>query len=69
VQAGAFLFSDAHQKHEAFRERHYRIRDLARLWALSEETVRLLVKDEPDEVKIWLGRKQAYVTNRHKGHI
>jgi hypothetical protein len=41
-------------------ERHYRIGDLARQWALGRETVRKLVKDEPGVLKIRLGRKKAY---------
>jgi hypothetical protein len=33
-------------EHRTF-ERHYRIGDLADVWKLGRETVRLLVKDEP----------------------
>jgi hypothetical protein len=39
-------------------ERHYRIGELAELWGIGRETVRLLVKDEPGVVKIRLGRKR-----------
>jgi hypothetical protein len=41
-------------------ERHYRIGELADLWQLSRETVRLLVKDERGVIKIRLGRKKAH---------
>ena len=41
---------------------HYRIRDLAGLWALSREKVRLLVKDEPGVMKFKLGQKKAHTT-------
>ena len=40
-------------------ERHYRIGELAEMWKLGRETVRLLVKDEIGVVKIRLGRKRA----------
>jgi hypothetical protein len=48
-------------EHPAF-ERHYRIGELARMWNLGRETVRLLVKNEPDVVKVRLGRKRAHTT-------
>ena len=41
-------------------EKHYRIGDLARQWKLGRETVRRLVKDEPDVVKVRMGRKKAH---------
>jgi hypothetical protein len=41
-------------------ERHYRISDLARLWGLGRETVRKLIKDDPDVIKIRMGRKKAH---------
>ena len=40
-------------------ERHYSIDDLAKLWRLGRETVRLLVKNEPGVLKIQLGRRKA----------
>lgn len=40
-------------------ERHYRVGQLAKIWAIGRETVRLLVKDEPDVLKIRCGRKRA----------
>jgi hypothetical protein len=46
-------------EHPAF-ERHYRIGELAEMWQLGRETVRLLVKDERDVIKIRLGRKKAH---------
>lgn len=47
------------REHPAF-ERHYRIGDLADIWKLGRETVRLLVKDEPGVIKIRLGRKRTH---------
>jgi hypothetical protein len=41
-------------------EKHYRISDLARLWGLGRETVRKLVKDDPDVIKIRMGRKKSH---------
>lgn len=40
-------------------ERHYRIGELAEMWKLGRETVRLLVKDEAGVIKVRLGRKRA----------
>jgi hypothetical protein len=45
---------------QATFERHYRIGDLAEMWKLGRETVRLLVKDEQGVIKIRLGRKKAH---------
>jgi hypothetical protein len=45
--------------HAAF-ERHYRIGELAQMWQLGRETVRLLVKDERGVIKIRLGHKKAH---------
>ncbi len=45
---------------ETFLERHFTIQELAELWAIGRETVRLLVKDEPDVLKIRNGRKKAH---------
>jgi len=41
-------------------ERHYRIGELARMWNLGRETIRLLVKNEQGVLKIRLGRKRAH---------
>lgn len=41
-------------------ERHYRIGELAEMWNLGRETVRLLVKDEQGVIKIRLGRKRTH---------
>jgi hypothetical protein len=41
-------------------ERHYRIGELAEMWSLGRETVRLLVKDDEGVIKIRLGRKKAH---------
>ena len=51
--------TSAPQAHAAF-ERHYRIGELAEVWKLGRETVRLLVKDEQGVIKIRLGRKKAH---------
>lgn len=40
-------------------ERHYRIGELADMWRLGRETVRLLIKDEVGVIKIRLGRKKV----------
>ncbi len=40
-------------------EIHYTIADLARLWRLGRETVRLLVKDEPDVLKVRMGPRKS----------
>ncbi len=40
-------------------ERHYRIGELAEIWKLGRETVRLLVKDENGVIKVRMGRKKA----------
>jgi hypothetical protein len=45
-----------------FDELHFRIRDLAGLWGLSREKVRLVVKDEPGVMRFKLGRKKAHTT-------
>jgi hypothetical protein len=41
-------------------EPHYRIGELAEIWHLGRETVRLLVKDERGVLKIRLGRRKAH---------
>ena len=41
-------------------ERHYRVGELAEMWNIGRETVRLLVKDEPGVIRIRLGRKKAH---------
>jgi len=46
-------------QHPAF-ERHYRVPELAEIWQLGRETVRLLVKDERGVIKVRLGRKRAH---------
>jgi hypothetical protein len=43
-------------------ERHYRVGELARLWGLGRETVRRLVQNDPDVIKIRMGRKKAHTT-------
>ena len=45
---------------QAVFERHYRIGELAEMWKLGRETVRLLVKDEDGVIKIRQGRKKAH---------
>jgi hypothetical protein len=41
-------------------EKHYRISELARLWAVGRETIRKLCMDEPGVIKIRMGRKKAH---------
>jgi hypothetical protein len=41
-------------------ERHFRVGELAELWGLGRETIRLLVKDDPQVVKIRMGRKKSH---------
>jgi hypothetical protein len=41
-------------------EKHYRIGELALMWGLGRETVRLLVKDDPGVIRIRMGRKKAH---------
>lgn len=41
-------------------ERHYRIAELAEMWNLGRETVRLLIKDEQGIIRVRLGRKRAH---------
>lgn len=38
-------------------ERHYRVGELAALWGLSRETVRVMVKDEAGVLRVRMGRK------------
>jgi hypothetical protein len=40
-------------------EEHYNIADLSKKWKLSRETVRQLVKNDPDVVKVRNGRRKA----------
>jgi hypothetical protein len=39
-------------------EKHYSIADLCELWAVSRETVRHLVMNEPGVIKIRMGKKE-----------
>jgi hypothetical protein len=43
-------------------ERHYRLGELADLWGAGRETLRKLFMNEPDVVKINLGRKKKHMT-------
>ena len=43
-------------------ERHYRIGELAEMWKLGRETVRMLVKNEQGVIRVRLGRKKAHTT-------
>jgi hypothetical protein len=43
-------------------EKHYRVGELARTWGIGRETVRKLVMDDPDVVKIRQGRKKSHTT-------
>jgi hypothetical protein len=44
----------------SYAEKHYRVGDLARMWAMGRETARKLVKDEPGVIKIRMGRKKSH---------
>jgi len=46
----------------SYAEKHYRISELAALWKLGRETVRLLVKDDPGVIKIRQGRAKRHTT-------
>ncbi len=46
----------------SFAERHYRIGELAKLWGLGRETLRVIVKDEPGVIKIRMGPKKTHTT-------
>lgn len=41
-------------------ERHYRIGELAELWNLGRETLRMLVKDADGVIKVRLGSRKAH---------
>lgn len=43
-------------------ERHYRVAELAKLWGLGRETLRVIVKDEPGVVKVRMGPKKVHTT-------
>jgi hypothetical protein len=62
LQKGAKMTSatQSPRREIAAFEPHYRIGDLAEMWKLGRETVRLLVKDEQGVIKIRLGRKKAH---------
>ena len=44
----------------SFDQRHYHNSDLAALWSIGREKVRLLIKDEPGVMKFRNGRKKAH---------
>ena len=43
---------------DGYLDDHFSIDDLSKKWRISRETVRLLVKDEPDVIRIQLGKKR-----------
>jgi DNA-binding transcriptional regulator LsrR (DeoR family) len=43
-------------------EEHFSVNQLAEQWKMSRETVRKLVKDERDVVRVRLGRKKSNTT-------
>lgn len=47
---------------DAAFEQHYRISDLAKMWSLGRETIRKAVKDEPEVLKIRMGRARRHTT-------
>ena len=46
----------------SYAERHYRVGELAKMWGLGRETLRVIVKDEPGVIKIRMGPKRAHTT-------
>jgi hypothetical protein len=54
--------SDTTTPKDAAFDPHYRIAALAKMWGLSRETVRLIVKDEPGVIKIRRGRLKAHTS-------
>jgi hypothetical protein len=53
---------EAMPPNSSYAETHFRIGELADMWNLGRETVRVLVKDEPGVLKIRMGRKKAHTT-------
>jgi nucleotidyltransferase/DNA polymerase involved in DNA repair len=43
-------------------EQHYKISELARMWGFGRETIRKLVKDDPDVLKARFGRKKSHTS-------
>lgn len=43
-----------------FEEKHYRLSELATMWGLSRATVRKLVMNDPEVVKVRMGPKKAH---------
>ncbi len=43
-------------------EKHYRIAELAALWAVGRETLRKIVMLEPGVIKIRMGRRKSHTT-------
>lgn len=39
-------------------EPHFEVKELAAMWRLGRESVRLLIKDEPGVIKMQMGRKK-----------
>jgi hypothetical protein len=48
------------EREQSAFERHYRVGELADMWNIGRETVRLLVKEEPGVIRIRLGRKKTH---------
>lgn len=51
----------------AVAERHYRVDELAKLWRLSSQTIRVLFRDEPGVMRVGKGlgrfrKKRPYLT-------
>lgn len=42
-------------------ETHYSIAELSKLWKISRESIRLLIKDEPGVFRLSLGKKKSMV--------
>jgi len=64
IPANESTSAEARSEDRAHVESHFEVRDLVGLWALSRETVRHMVKDDPGVAKIKQGRKKSHTTYR-----
>ena len=60
VSSQALIPAQSWNSGSTFNKRHYHIGELAKMWGVGRETVRLLVKDEPGVIRIRNGRKKAH---------
>lgn len=59
---GISLPRDEKDSGSTFKEPHYRVGELADMWGYGREAIRLIVKDDPDVLKMRGGAKQARAT-------